>query len=186
MRYMDYDKFKKEYEAFEEWNSDKGWEYLDDETPKNNKNWDLPNLNMYNQADLKDGKRWLKIVEGYDGGKDTPINEAVNRVRSIREDIDRLVSERFIGPVDNDGNFYHPEAQNDMVNSPAHYTRGTQEVIDIIEEAIQDAPDVKAGMLQAQTLKYLLRLWLKSNAPQDASKARWYLNRLIKHLEENE
>ena len=38
MRYMDYDKFKKEYEAFEEWNSDKGWEYLDDETPKNNKN----------------------------------------------------------------------------------------------------------------------------------------------------
>ena len=68
---MDYDKFKKEYEAFEEWNSDKGWEYLDDETPKNNKNWDLPNLSMYNQADLKDGKRWLKIVEGYD----TPINE---------------------------------------------------------------------------------------------------------------
>ena len=179
---MDYDKFKKEYEAFEEWNSDKGWEYLDDETPKNNKNWDLPNLNMYNQADLKDGKRWLKIVEGYD----KPINEAVSRVRSIREDIDRLVKERFVGPVDNDGNFYHPKAQNDMVNSPAHYTRGTQEVIDIIEEAIQDAPDVKAGMLQAQTLKYLLRLWLKSNAPQDASKARWYLNRLIKHLEENQ
>ena len=182
MRYMDYDKFKKEYEAFEEWNQDKGWEYLDKETPKNNKNWDLPNLSMYNQADLKDGKRWLKIVEGYD----RPINEAVSRVRSIREDIDRLVSERFVGPVDNDGNFYHPKAQNDMVNSPAHYTRGTQEVIDIIEEAIQDAPDVKAGMLQAQALKYLLRLWLKSNAPQDAKKCSWYLNRLIKHLEENE
>ena len=177
---MDYDKFKKEYEAFEEWNSDKGWEYLDDETPKNNKSWDFPNLSMYNQADLKDGKRWLKIVEGYD----TPTNEAVSRVRSIREDIDRLVKERFVGPVDNDGNFYHPEAQNDMVNSQAHYTRGTQEVIDIIEEAIQDAPDVKAGMLQAQTLKYLLRLWLKSNAPQDAEKARWYLNRLIQHLGE--
>ncbi len=186
MRYMDYDKFKKEYEAFEEWNQDKGWEYLDDETPKNNKNWDLPNLSMYNQADLKDGKRWLKIVEGYDGRKDTPIDEAVSRVRSIREDIDRLVSERFVGPVDNDGNFYHPEAQNDMVNSPAHYTRGTQEVIDIIEEAIQDAPDVKAGMLQAQVLKYLLRLWLKSNAPQDSKKAKWYLERLIKHLEENQ
>ena len=133
MRYMDYDKFKKEYEAFEEWNNEK---------------WELPSL--------KDGKHWLKVVEGY------------NKV----------------GPVDNDGNFYHPEAQNDMVNSPAHYTRGTQEVIDIIEEAIQDAPDVKAGMLQAQTLKYLLRLWLKSNAPQDAEKAQWYLSRLIKHLGE--
>ena len=147
MRYMDYDKFKKEYEAFEEWNKDKGWEYLDK---------DLPKLSMYNQADLKDGKRWLKIVEGY------------NKV----------------GPVDNDGNFYHPEAQNDMVNSPAHYTRGSQECIDIIEEAIQDAPDIKAGMLQAQALKYLLRLWLKSNAPQDAQKAQWYLTRLIKHLGE--
>jgi hypothetical protein len=169
---MDYDKFKKEYEAFEEWNSDKGWEYLDKDTPKNNKNWDLPNLSMYNQADLKDGKRWLKIVEGYDSSKSS----------EIRDKIDRLVQERFVGPVDNDGNFYHPEAQNDMVNSPAHYTRGSQECIDIIEEAIQDAPDVKAGMLQAQALKYLLRLWLKNNAPQDAQKAQWYLTRLIKHL----
>ena len=69
-----------------------------------------------------------------------------------------------------------------MVNSPAHYTRGTQEAIDIIEEAAQDAPDVKSGILQAQALKYLLRLWLKSDALQDAEKAKWYLTRLIKHL----
>ena len=136
---------------------------------------------MYNQADLKDGKRWLKIVEGYD----TPINEAVSRVRSIREDIDRLVKERFVGPVDNDGNFYHPEAQNDMVNSPAHYTRGTQEVIDIIEEIIQDAPDPITGSLQWQVLKYILRMWLKGNALRDAKKGRWYLNRLISKLEDN-
>ena len=126
---MDYDKFKKEYEAFEEWNSDKGWKYISE----------LPQVNGL----------------------------------------------RKVGPVDNDGNFYNPEAEKDMVNSPAHYTRGSQECIDIIEEAIQDAPDVKSGMLQAQVLKYLLRLWLKSNAEQDASKARWYLNRLIEHLGEN-
>ena len=72
--------------------------------------------------------------------------------------------------------------KSDKVNSPAHYTRGTQEAIDIIEEAIQDAPDVKSGMLQAQALKYLLRLWLKDNPKQDAEKARWYLNRLIDSL----
>ena len=71
----------------------------------------------------------------------------------------------------------------DGVNSPAHYTRGTQEAIDIIEEAIQDAPDVKSGMLQAQVLKYLLRLWLKDDSKQDAEKARWYLNRLIDKLD---
>jgi hypothetical protein len=72
--------------------------------------------------------------------------------------------------------------KSDKVNSPAHYTRGSQEAIDIIEEAIQDAPEVKAGMLQAQALKYLLRLWLKDDPKQDAEKARWYLNRLINSL----
>ena len=120
----------------------------------------------------KTGKEWLKIVDGYDKP-------------SVRESIDKFVHERYVGPVDNDGNLYHPETQNDMVNSPAHYTRGTQECIDIIEEAIQDAPDVKAGMLQAQALKYMLRLWLKGNAPQDAQKAQWYLTRLIDHLSDS-
>ena len=72
--------------------------------------------------------------------------------------------------------------KSDSVNSPAHYTRGSQEAIEIIEEAIQDAPSVKQGMLQAQVLKYLLRLWLKDNSKQDAEKARWYLNRLIDSL----
>ena len=72
--------------------------------------------------------------------------------------------------------------KSDAVNSPAHYTRGTQEAIEIIEEAIQDAPDTKSGMLHAQVLKYLLRLWLKDDPKQDAEKARWYLNRLIDSL----
>ena len=72
--------------------------------------------------------------------------------------------------------------QSDKVNSPAHYTRCAQEAIDIIEEAIQDAPTPKEGMLQAQALKYLLRMWLKDNPKQDAEKARWYLNRLIDSL----
>ena len=70
----------------------------------------------------------------------------------------------------------------DEVNSPAHYTRGKTEAIDVIEEAIQDAPDPKAGFLQAQVLKYMLRLWLKQNDTQDAEKAQWYLNRLVEHL----
>ena len=79
------------------------------------------------------------------------------------------------------GIFKWPE-RKDKVNSPAHYTRGKQEAIETIEEAIQDAPDVKSGMLQGQVLKYLLRLWLKDNPKEDAEKARWYLNRLIDSL----
>jgi len=73
----------------------------------------------------------------------------------------------------------------DAVNSPAHYTRGKQEAIEIIEDAIIDAPSVKDGMLQAQVLKYLLRLWLKDNPCQDAEKAQWYLNRLISSLKKD-
>ena len=137
---MDYDKFKKEYGAFEKWNSDKGWKSLDD--------------------------MW---------------EESVRRTNEVRDNV-RAFKKINILPVNNDGEILHPFGQKDMVNSPAHYTRGKQEAIEIIEEAIQDAPDVKAGMLQAQTLKYLLRLWLKGNSVQDSAKARWYLERLIAHL----
>tara|TARA_Y100001938_G_C8080788_1_gene428921 strand:+ start:1074 stop:1406 length:333 start_codon:yes stop_codon:yes gene_type:complete len=73
----------------------------------------------------------------------------------------------------------------DLVNSPAHYTRGSSEAITIIEEAIQDSDNPVMGMLHSQVLKYLLRLWLKENPLQDAKKAQWYLNRLIEKLEED-
>lgn len=68
------------------------------------------------------------------------------------------------------------------VNHPAHYTSGKQEAINIIEDAIKDAKDPVDGMLQAQVLKYMLRLWLKNNPKEDAEKARWYLSRLIEKL----
>jgi len=68
---------------------------------------------------------------------------------------------------------------DDRVNSPSHYTGGKQEVIDVIEDAIKTAPNTTQGMLQAQVLKYMLRLWLKDNPVEDARKAQWYLNRLI-------
>ena len=74
--------------------------------------------------------------------------------------------------------------KSDAVNSPSHYTRGSTEAIDIIEEAIQDAPSPVEGQLQGQVLKYLLRLWLKENSVQDAKKAKWYLDRLISKLED--
>lgn len=72
----------------------------------------------------------------------------------------------------------------DLVNHPPHYTWGTTEVIDIIEEAIPHAPSVKLGYLQGQVLKYLLRMWLKGAPLEDAKKARWYLDRLIAYLKE--
>jgi hypothetical protein len=67
----------------------------------------------------------------------------------------------------------------DPVNHPAHYTAGRFEAIDVIEDAVQHAPDAVLGALQWQALKYLLRMWSKGNAAQDAAKSRWYLDRLI-------
>ncbi len=73
---------------------------------------------------------------------------------------------------------------SDLVNHPPHYTAGRYEAIDVIEDAVARAPDPVLGSLQWQALKYLLRLWDKGNPTMDAAKARWYIDRLITHLEE--
>ena len=72
--------------------------------------------------------------------------------------------------------------RNERVNSPSHYTSGRLEAIDIIEDAVSDAPTPGKAVLQAQVLKYMLRLWLKDNPLEDAKKAEWYLKRLIDSL----
>jgi len=71
---------------------------------------------------------------------------------------------------------------SDPVNSPSHYTSGRYEAIDVIEDTIHNSPSPELAFLQGQSLKYLLRLWNKSNSLQDAEKSRWYLNRLIESL----
>jgi len=75
--------------------------------------------------------------------------------------------------------------REDRVNSPSHYTAGSQEAIVTIEEAIEHAPSVSYGMLQAQVLKYLLRVWHKDNPLEDLKKAQWYLIRLIEKMDGN-
>jgi hypothetical protein len=67
----------------------------------------------------------------------------------------------------------------EQVNNPPHYTRGKTEAIEVIADAITDAPYAFEGFLQGQVLKYMLRMWLKDNPTQDAEKAQWYLNKLV-------
>lgn len=100
-------------------------------------------------------------------------------------DNDKKWDEGIVGAYGIDslyGNVKKFSFKDDKVNSPAHYTRGKREAIDVIEDAIYDAPDAVVGMLQGQVLKYLLRMWLKDNPRQDAEKAQWYLNRLVDNL----
>ena len=74
---------------------------------------------------------------------------------------------------------------SDLINSPDHYNQGRVEVIEVIEDAVQDADDVVSGYLLGQTLKYLLRMMHKGNTLQDAEKASWYLDRLLARLQGN-
>jgi hypothetical protein len=75
---------------------------------------------------------------------------------------------------------------SDLADRPAHYLSGRVEAIDVIEDAVRSAPDPVLGGLQWNALKYLLRIWLKSDPLLDAKKARWYLNRLIAKLEDQQ
>ena len=72
----------------------------------------------------------------------------------------------------------------DNVNHPAHYTEGRAfEVIEVLEDWCERAPSVVKGALQWQVLKYLGRVWDKTDPLEDLKKSRWYLNRLITELE---
>lgn len=74
----------------------------------------------------------------------------------------------------------------DSVEHPKHYTDGNIEVIDYIE-------DKNLGFCLGNVIKYVTRAGKKKSADktekekeiEDLNKARWYLNRRIKELEEN-
>lgn len=65
---------------------------------------------------------------------------------------------------------------NDPVNSPAHYTSGPVEVIDIIE-------GFELGFHLGNVIKYVLRSPHKGREIEDLKKARWYLDRMIEKRE---
>ena len=96
--------------------------------------------------------------------------------RITLNEFDESDAPAFIGHMDLD------LLKEDKVNHPKHYRQGSQEVIDIIEGAITHAPEPVTAMLQAQVLKYLLRMWHKDSPAEDARKAQWYLNRLVTSL----
>lgn len=70
--------------------------------------------------------------------------------------------------------------EEDVVNSPPHYTAGGVEAIDAIKAAVATAPPVQAVFV-ANILKYVWR-YREKNGKQDLLKARWYLDELIKEV----
>jgi hypothetical protein len=69
----------------------------------------------------------------------------------------------------------------DYVNHPPHYTAGKVECIDAIEAATVNKSGIEAVCV-GNVLKYLWRYEQKDGL-QSVEKARWYLDRLAKHLQ---
>ena len=70
----------------------------------------------------------------------------------------------------------------DNVNNPTHYTQGEIECIDCIKAATVNKVGIEAFCV-GNAIKYLFR-YENKNGLEDIRKAQWYINRLIKELEE--
>ena len=66
-----------------------------------------------------------------------------------------------------------------MVNHPSHYNQGKIEVIDAIE-------DWGLNFSEGCVVKYVARYRYKGVPLKDLKKAKWYLDRLISSLENEE
>ena len=72
----------------------------------------------------------------------------------------------------------------DMVNHPSHYkAKNGMEVIEVIEAFTANLKGYEA-IYTGKVIKYICR-WKEKNGLEDLKKAQWYLNRLIKNIEEN-
>lgn len=72
--------------------------------------------------------------------------------------------------------------KSDNINHPSHYKSETGlEAIDAIEAFTFDLKGIEA-VDTGNVLKYICR-WKKKNGLEDLKKAQWYLNHLIKHVE---
>jgi hypothetical protein len=71
----------------------------------------------------------------------------------------------------------------DVVHSPPHYSFSSIECIDAIKAATEEH---FCGYLQGNAIKYLWRYWYKGHAVQDLEKAKWYIDKLIEEVKNEE
>ena len=71
----------------------------------------------------------------------------------------------------------------DMVNAPTHYTAGGIETIDVIKAKL--TPEEYRGYLKGQVMKYTSRAGKKYDEVEDYRKAAWYLERLLRELDQS-
>lgn len=143
-------------------------------------------LNCY--CDSIDDCDNCELMKKYD--KDT--NEFTDQYFCIFEDMsDDMLNKCYdwykeISPAaceNAEGDCCKKEPDVDMVNHPSHYTQGDIECIDALKAATVSKTGIDA-VCTANAIKYLWR-YEEKNGIEDVKKARWYIDRLIKELEDD-
>lgn len=102
-------------------------------------------------------------------------DDMLNKCYNLYKEIDQASCENA------EDNCCDKEPDVDMVNHPAHYTQGGIECIDCIKSATVGKVGIEAFCV-GNAIKYLFR-YEEKNGIEDVKKARWYIDRLIKELE---
>ena len=76
---------------------------------------------------------------------------------------------------------------DELIDSPAHYSAGEGvECFEAIKASMAGRPDNYQSWLQGSAMKYLWRLRKKDTKLENAKKSRWFINKLVESLEEEE
>ena len=105
-------------------------------------------------------------------------DDMLNKVYNWYKELDPAACENT------EGECCDKEPDIDMVNHPSHYTQGGIECIDALKAATISKTGIEA-VCTANAIKYLWR-YEEKNRIEDVKKARWYIDRLIRELEEKE
>ena len=85
---------------------------------------------------------------------------------------------------DEDIEKHETTSNHDAVNHPQHYTKSGIECIDAIDSVTSGYERPGHGYYAGQVLKYIWRAPFKGQYLQDLEKAQWYLNRLVKKVQD--
>ena len=105
-------------------------------------------------------------------------NEMLDKIYGWYKEIDQAACENA------EDSCCNKEPNVDMVNHPVHYNQGGIECIDALKAATVSKTGIEA-VCTANAIKYLWR-YEEKNGIEDVKKARWYIDRLIRELEEKE
>ena len=132
------------------------------------------------KCELKDmyNKETDGFTDNYSCAFDEMDDKMLEKIYNLYKELDPATCEN------DEDSCCSKEPNVDMVNHPSHYTQGGIECIDCIKSATVGKAGIEAFCV-GNAIKYLFR-YEEKNGIEDVKKARWYIDRLIRELEEKE